>query len=447
MENYPHSYEIEKIKNGFAIVPKDKNKTSVPVCLDKYGMWHITDKDFCSNTKMMFHFYGLVEDIVDNLYLSWEPPAADKNHYKKQARITAWAKGHTARTLNRRIHEEWENCIKQADPEIVDFQKSIFTISPGNFYDTERLKALLDHRDSYKFYIKDIIKYRPAAITFCYYDGLFSHKHFEPDWMKSFAFNDNVYRTLARTLMNFPYGVPGELSLAIKHIVIPEPATSKLKYMAYSLIGDGVFEERIIDNFINVVHKSSEEDIKNAIKYMWYYFPNSKTGDFRRTHEVIDALRNIFDYPFTLGNWDILGLARRSEEYHHDLRLQELARLQEEERMQEKLKLEHEKMMAIPTSLPPISLPDNNSIQFLKSYGDIISEGERMQHCIGTYAEGATKGKYYLFHVSHKGETASVQVDPKGYVVQSYGPRDTKNEASEYGRRYLNKWAKGLQGV
>lgn len=93
-------------------------------------MWHITDKDFCSNTKMMFHFYGLVKDIVDNLYLSsGEPPTADKNHYKKQARIVAWAKVHTARTLNRRSMRNGKICIKQVDPEIADFQ-SLFLLYP-----------------------------------------------------------------------------------------------------------------------------------------------------------------------------------------------------------------------------------------------------------------------------------------------------------------------------
>jgi hypothetical protein len=97
------------------------------------------------------------------------------------------------------------------------------------------------------------------------------------------------------------------------------------------------------------------------------------------------------------------------------------------------------------TAKPPIKLPENNNIKFLNTYKSVVDEGDLMDHCIASYAPSAVNGSCYLFHIDYNNEMASVEVSPQGYVKQSYGKKDTKNNASAYGRKVLSEWAKGLQ--
>ena len=65
-----------------------------------------------------------------------------------------------------------------------------------------------------------------------------------------------------------------------------------------------------------------------------------------------------------------------------------------------------------------------------------------MDHCIATYAGNAINGISFLFHVNHKNEAASVEVDDTGAVLQAWGPSNTKNSASQWGQKMLSRWGK-----
>ena len=97
-----------------------------------------------------------------------------------------------------------------------------------------------------------------------------------------------------------------------------------------------------------------------------------------------------------------------------------------------------------PTRRPPIPLPDVPGIRFLESVGDVINEGDRMDHCIGSYARRAVQGGCFLFHVDYEGQCASVEVDPAGHIRQSRGPGNCKNEATKYAAAVLSKWSSCL---
>ena len=47
-----------------------------------------------------------------------------------------------------------------------------------------------------------------------------------------------------------------------------------------------------------------------------------------------------------------------------------------------------------------------------------------MRHCIASYAGKALAGESFLFHIEHRGEVASVEVDTRGRVLQAYGPEE-----------------------
>jgi hypothetical protein len=93
-----------------------------------------------------------------------------------------------------------------------------------------------------------------------------------------------------------------------------------------------------------------------------------------------------------------------------------------------------------PTMAPPISLPDREEIRFLDTVESVFQEAMDMKHCIASYAKRAMEGECYLFHIEKDGEKASTMIDKDGKLVQSYGPRNCVNKASEWGGAVLGSW-------
>lgn len=67
-----------------------------------------------------------------------------------------------------------------------------------------------------------------------------------------------------------------------------------------------------------------------------------------------------------------------------------------------------------------------------------------MGHCVAAYAAAAVYGRSYLFHVSYRGEEATVEVSEWGHVTQTQGPGNRDNGACRYGRRVLNRWGRNF---
>jgi hypothetical protein len=91
-----------------------------------------------------------------------------------------------------------------------------------------------------------------------------------------------------------------------------------------------------------------------------------------------------------------------------------------------------------------VALPSAAEITFLDTVGAVLEEGERMHHCIATYARRADSGGCYLFHVERVGAQATVEVSRDGTVAQACGPTNQRNAATRWGRRALAAWGLDL---
>ena len=109
----------------------------------------------------------------------------------------------------------------------------------------------------------------------------------------------------------------------------------------------------------------------------------------------------IFDYGGSWDNIEMMGLSRRSVEYHRNEQLRQ--------RIQRELQKEKEKELRLSkTALPKIDLPKDEHIKFLDTYQSVLDEGDTMHHCIASYANKAINGNCYLFRVDYNGQMASV---------------------------------------
>ena len=459
MEKYVRKHEVVPIENGFRIIPRIDTVPKVQATVDGYGFWHIYDygnedrEDFEEINKyndIPFYAFGeLLDSCVHYMYKDWAPKPPEGKEKWVHPAISNWAKKKTASALNHRVHNIWENLVEQISPEILGLHKKLYSTA-GGAGNWENVKKAFDKGDEYL--LEDMVNYHAARIAIL---GCNENIMKEKSWMVAFSSTEKINTSLRKTLMQLPYGIAYFDAIYLNQIELPEPATTRLKLLAYSTlaryygVGNYGCNENVREReeaFKHVLLKSTEEDIKNAIRYMWHYFPNEKTGDFRRLRQIKSTLSMIFDYRGEIGDWDILGLAKRSEEYHHNVELQQRIQAEEREKRRAQNDKEYARLISSNTMLPPIPLPENPSIKFLDTYQSVVNEGKIMEHCIAQYADRAVYGHSYLFHIDYEGEMASVEVDSVGYVQQSYGKRDCSNKASEYGRKELNKWAKNLKG-
>jgi len=441
MRKQEHNYELRGYKFGFRIIPKDEKRPIIHVNVDKNGFWHFKEYGKYDSVPL-YNFYILLGYCVESIYETWIL-SKETNNLSVNMMMTQWAKMNTRKTLAKKMRDIWKNCCNNLDPDVEELHRKLHSISNGSGY-WGRIEDILNNRREYKFLIKDMLKYPAArlAVLHGHLEGSDYHpariSEWDLNWMREYSFNDEGYTSLKKTLMNFPYGVTYYYYFALQNIKLPEPVTSRIRMYAYTTLARMRFEGDEIGERMKVILRSTDEQLKDAVRYLWKYFPMYTHDNFRRSGSIIHSFHMIFDYPLPIGEWDIMGLAKRSEEYHHDLDMQ--ARV---ERM--RLEQENEKLAKASTALPPIPLPKDEKIKFLDSYKSVQDEGELMGHCIGQYAKSAINGSCYLFHVDYNGEMASVEVSPYGYVSQSYGPRDTRNIASEYGKKVLGSWGKKLE--
>jgi len=445
MAKYKRKHKVVSIRNGFKIIPRTKIVPEVSAVCNSYGFWHITSPSIDPNKYCYLNLkgiplyaFGRVLDLcVDVMYIDWAPVKKGRDPSYVPVAVSNWARKKTASALNSRTHVYWEKACKKVGSEINSLHKKLYAVA-GGAGDWDSVEEALNSGDEYL--LEDAMNYRAARISLLG-DGC---KLWKADWRLSYAHNDKINGSLRRTLMNLPYGVAYFDALNLKTVTLPEPIFSRLKLLAYTMVSRRSDEETT-SRKVKVLLRSTEEDIKRAILYMWRYFPNSKTGDFRRLKQIRNALQLIFDYGEPIGEWDIMGLAKRSEKFHHDADAMARAARAENARLFAVDNEAYAKLIASDTRKPPIALPTNPNITFLDTYNSVVHEGELMRHCVAQYAKSAVEGKSYLFHTEYKGEMATTEVHPLGFVVQSYGQRDSINNASKYASRTLSQWCKKLK--
>jgi hypothetical protein len=151
----------------------------------------------------------------------------------------------------------------------------------------------------------------------------------------------------------------------------------------------------------------------------------------RKAGDVRQFVQFLADYPDPhRGN--VVGLADRAVRWHRERRQEQMAAMR------------RHYGSATPTTRPPLAPPEAEGIRFLDSVGAVCTEAGRMQHCVASYLDLAVQGNCFLFHMTYKGEEATVEVGCEGRVRQARGPRNVRNRAGRWGKRVLNRWAAGF---
>jgi hypothetical protein len=251
------------------------------------------------------------------------------------------------------------------------------------------------------------------------------------DWRGLFSPSGRSYRSLDRTLMRLAPGVAGELLCRLRRLELARPYTDPIELTAI-LVADAAYERtdrrEVAATHLRAVMLASGAEIAAAVR---------RVGDAlgeclnpRRVADLRRAFAIVADFPDP-HRGRLLGLVERALRWHRvapDLRT-EVAALGG---------------ATMPTRRPPVPLPDDPRITFLSTVGAVLEEGDRMRHCVGSYARRAATGGCYLFHVDYRGEQATVEVDQGGGVSQSCGPCNQRNAATAWGKRQLGKWGLDL---
>lgn len=96
------------------------------------------------------------------------------------------------------------------------------------------------------------------------------------------------------------------------------------------------------------------------------------------------------------------------------------------------------------TTRPPIPLPDDPKIRFLRTARCVVEEGEHMNHCVATRFWDAFEGRGYLFHVATLYGDVTVQMNPDGTVYEARGPDNAHHPGVAVAAQALLRWGQGL---
>ena len=442
-----HNNEVVKIENGFRVMPKDDTRPYIECLLWEDGFWSIDEiggendqKSRHRRTLLAYDFYRLVNRTVSALYCTWKPPQEKQTpvkdwnsekiiDYFTPNKVQGWARKVTAKSLNHVIREIWQENINMLDSTVNDIHRLCFSLSPVSKYiDITSISDFIKNKD--KFSLSDFYNYKAMRVVVTYNNSWRTARVSNYDnWMTAFSDDDTAYPSLRKTLMNLPNNIPySSLMPALSSIHLPEPATTRVRLMAYtSMQGD----YRAKEPFMKILLRSSDEEIKQAMHLV------SKAQEFETTplrsgRRMMDMISYMRDYDGgELGNWTLLGLAKRSIHYHRNIAKYNAMKQKEK--------------FGQSTVIPPIPLPEDKHVKFLQTYGDVVQEGTDMNHCIAGYAPQAVSGSCFLFHVDYKGHKASVEINRFGQLVQAQGVRNTQNKATAYGKRVLGQWCSELE--
>jgi hypothetical protein len=251
------------------------------------------------------------------------------------------------------------------------------------------------------------------------------------DWRSLFSDTGHGYRSLNRTLMNMPGGVPHRLVCNLRRVHLERPLDARLELLCVVLYA-GIRAEREGPpgaHHGRIFQHARAEQIKEA---MWRVASHLRQPlEARKAAHVRQLMQFLADCPEAHGG-NVVGLAERAIRWHRKQQHQQTAAM----------RLYYGGQTAV--TAPPIDLPVAPGVSFLATVAAICTEAEQMQHCVASYIELAVRGNCYLFHVRHKGEEATVEVGCEGRVRQAQGPRNQRNAAAVWGKRVLGRWAARL---
>lgn len=414
-----------------------------------------------------YSYYDLSAYVAEGLMAHWQRPERDDT--PDWPGVRGWAVKQTAKAIGKRVHAQWKRLLDKVHPDVLAVQRAVFAATFG-VAELATQVELYGH----PYVVSDIVNYRAAAIAARHVADLARRQHHaaqlekarllrdskeaqefqalaeglglriqldtspvneyhEPDldqqlelmhnWRGLFSPTGRPYRSLNRTLMNLPGGVPSGLVCNLALVRLQRPIVERLELLALTFCaGRGGLHA-------HVFHHARTPQIKEAVCRV-----ASNTGNNlspRRARDVRLVVHFLADYPEEHGG-NIVGLADRSIRWHREQ--QQRVAAQQVERLGSETA----------AAKPPIPLPEAEGVRFLGTVADIYQEGVDMRHCIASYAVQAVYGICYLFHVEHDGDHSTVEVARNGRVVQALGPGNRRNGAAAWGRRLLNRWGRGF---
>jgi len=440
-------YRISQQPRGFIIDGRDRNPVTVTAhatgftvqyTVPQYRFFEGGDPGNSHSPELGFHEYRrLSEAVSQGLMVYWEPPS--DRPLPEWSGLRHWAVHQTAKAIGKRVYAQWQRLLTHVDPTVLAVQRAIFAATFCRC-PLAMTRELYDH----KYVVQDLIRYRAAAAAAAainYLGKQFKRNRFcrspsfidaqDPldldealelmaHWRDLFSPTGTTYRSLDRTLMNLPGGIPAGLLCSLAKIHLRRPVFRRLELLALLCHVDAG-EPRHGDVFMF----APDEQIKTAMRQVAASTGNELSP--RRSRDVHFLVRFLLDFPEDHAG-HIGGLTRKSIRWHRDRREVEA------EGILERLGGDKE------TARPPISLPKHAGIRFLGTAGEIVAEGQDMKHCVTMYAEQAVYGQSYFFHVQRNGEHATVQIGRQGQVIQAHGPHNQRNAASSWGQRVLGQW-------
>jgi hypothetical protein len=456
-------YQFREHPDGFVVEGADRPPVQVAFRPTGLEAWYPGEGVPGSRQRFGFFNFGkLLEFVARGLMREWQPKEGWFG-------ARAWAHQQTARAVARRVREQWQRLVSQADPAVRAVQKAVFA---ATFSDAPLANEPALYKDRYL--VQDVVRHPAAAIAVRnawalsrdlplarLYGSVQANElrklartlgvalHLgaalpeEPDaptqlerlrdWKSLFSVTGHTYRSLNRTLMHLPGRVPHRMVCNLRRVHLERPIDSRLELMAvvhYAAIRADRAEgtERWADH-TRLFHHARSPRIKEAMQRVALHLQQEL--DPGKAADVKQFVGFLADYPEPhAGN--LIGLADRAMRWHRSQRHAQVAAMRSQYGGD------------TATLVPPIPLPQMPGVHFLDSVGAICSEAERMQHCVASYIDLAVQGNCYLFHISWKGEEATVEVGCEGRVRQAQGPRNQRNKATRWGKRILERWAEQL---
>jgi hypothetical protein len=285
--------------------------------------------------------------------------------------------------------------------------------------------------------VRDVLQYHAAAVALAFVETALRPSDLLWDattpageaalidalrtWRGLFSPTGRPYRTLNRTLMQLAPGIPADLLCGLRQVTLERPYADPLELMAV-LLARSVYARaeraEVARSHLHAVGLAGSGEIAASVERVGQAL--GRTLSASRPADLRAALGIVADYPQPY-HGRLPGLVERALRWHRvapDIRAEVTAL----------------GGVAMPTRLPPVALPCNPEITFLGTVGAVLDEGERMHHCVATYARRAVSGGCYLFHVEHDGAQATVEVNRDGTVAQACGPTNQRNVATQWGR-------------
>lgn len=451
-------------------------------------------------------FRSLLHGIAARLMESWNPPQGRSSYW---GGIYAWAIGQTSAAIGSRVHAEWQRLLATVPEDVRQVSRAVFAATfdgASGSLGCESWEELYSAK--YAQLVQDIQKYRAAALA-CHNAGsLIGHVaeslklrretiHPTPpfpgpaelrfgavrdpqgwygmfgeggcnterkqararqlildllaeDWKALFSPVAAANRSLNRTLMRLPGGLPSHLCNSFPFADLARPMTDRVELLVlllfceqmaryYYPLENGGFEQRppSAHRAYPIFSKARREDILRALKRLSAHQRQAalQTPTAASLNALVGFLAlycaNHPDnaYPDTIVGLTERAIEQRNLDFHAEL---------------ERCLAEIDAAALLAT--PPIPAPANPAIRLLTTAGEVVEEGARMEHCIALYTSDAIEGRSYLFHLNYRDSEATALVNRHGVVEQCEGgPRGHRtNAASAYGWRALSRWGKAL---